>query len=115
MGIDRIYIAVCRSDVHFARTCVASVRLLYPSIPISLIKDYGRGKFSTREIEKYYDVTVFPTERRVFGYGFGKLEPLFICSKQKFLVLDSDTVMPGPVIDFLDSFPDDFVVTYEKA
>jgi hypothetical protein len=114
MPIERIYIGVCRSDVHFARTCVASIRLLYPEIPIFLIKDYGRGTFSTVEIEKYFNVSIYQTERRVFGYGFSKLEPLFDTNTHRFLFLDSDTILLGPVIEFLESFPDDFIVSHEN-
>src|SRR5580658_6519198 len=48
--ISRVLIACCKSDVHLARICVASVRFWNPEIPVFLIKDSMQGAFSTTEI-----------------------------------------------------------------
>ncbi|MBK8510771.1 MAG: hypothetical protein IPL56_00695 [Saprospiraceae bacterium] len=99
MNIDRIYVNTYRYDYAQLRTCVASIRYWYPLIPIFLIKDYTSGKFDTSILEKNWSVNVFPTRQNSFGWGYGKLEPLFCESSHTFLVLDSDTVLTGPVLE----------------
>jgi hypothetical protein len=113
MKIDRIYVAGFRHDAHFTRACVASIRCWYSSIPITLIKDRFYGDYSTRDIEKYYGCDVFPSDGRVYGWGMGKLEPLFCPDAGRFLVLDSDIVFLGPVLGRLSAIAADFVVQFE--
>ena len=52
----------------------------------------------------------FPTEIRCFGSGISKLEPLFLPRGDRFLILDADLVLLGPVVDLLDGVAGDFVV-----
>jgi hypothetical protein len=112
--IDRVYIATHRKDLRLTRICVASVRQWYPDIPIFLLNDEANGSFSTREIETTYKVRVWPTPQRIFGWGFIKLEPLFDTERHRFLILDSDIVFLGRVIEALERFDTDFVVQEEK-
>ncbi|MDB4911623.1 MAG: hypothetical protein JWO39_2446 [Gemmatimonadetes bacterium] len=111
--IDRVYIAAHRKDLRLTRICVASVRRWYPDIPVFLLKDETNGTFSTREIEATWNVRVWPTKERSFGWGFIKLEPLFDTERHRFLMLDSDIVFLGKVIDALERFDADFVVQEE--
>ncbi len=111
--IDRIYIAAHRADLRLTRICVASIRQWYPEIPIFLLKDDVSGPFCTREIEEVWDVQLWPTGERSFGWGFIKLEPLFDAGRIRYLVLDSDIVFLGRVIDALERFDTDFVVQQE--
>ncbi len=111
--ISTIYIATHKFDLRWTRICVASIRHWYPDIPIVLIKDYYSGSVDTRELDKYYGTTTFATERKLFGWGFSKLEPLFLKERHKFLVLDSDTVFTGPVLDQLNSRNEEFLVDDE--
>ena len=111
--IDRVYIAAHRGDLRLTRICIASVRQWYPDIPIFLLKDEVNGAFCTREIEERWDVQLWPTVERCFGWGFIKLEPLFDAERRRFLMLDSDIVFLGRVIDALESFEADFVVQEE--
>lgn len=113
MKIERIYIACFKHDVRFARILVASIRFWYPEIPILLIKDQSYGPFDTSSMEEHWGVSVMPTSRRAFGWGFGKLEPLFAPEKHRCLILDSDILMVGPVLSVLEQYDDDFIVTYE--
>ena len=46
----------------------------------------------------------------MFGWGYSKLEPLFLPQRSKFLVLDADTVLLGPVLDRLEEIDADFIV-----
>lgn len=111
--IDRVYIAVHRGDLRLTRICVASVRRWYPHIPIYLLKDEVNGAFSTKEIEETWDVRLWNTPQRSFGWGFIKLEPLFHEERVRYLILDSDIVFLGKVIDALEEFDSDFVVQEE--
>ena len=108
--IERIYIAGYKLDLHFTRCCVASIRRWYPQIPISLIKDESSGPYNTEELERYWDVECFKTDRKSFGFDMGKLEPLFLPTKERCLILDSDIVFIGKVLGVLENFDDDFIV-----
>lgn len=112
--IDRVYIAAHRGDLRLTRICVASVRRWYPDISIFLLKDEANGPFCTREIEEAWNVQLWPTGQRSFGWGFIKLEPLFDSTGTRYLMLDSDIVFLGPVIDALEKFESDFVVQEEQ-
>jgi hypothetical protein len=112
--IDRVYIATHRADLRLTRICVASVRRWYPDIPIFLLKDEAHGAFSSREIEAMWNVQTWPTTPRRFGWGFIKLEPLFDAERHRYLMLDSDIVFLGRVIDALEQFDADFVVQEER-
>lgn len=113
MPIDTIYISTYRNDLPLTRICVASIRYWYPDIPIKLIKDQGAGAFSTSEIEELYNVSLVNTGNRSFGWGFAKLEPLFFDNSEKFLIVDSDTVFTGRVLDMLDQYSAQFIVDDE--
>jgi hypothetical protein len=114
MKIDRIYIACHKGDFWQTKACVASIRYWYPSINIDLVIDHSNGSFSTQEIEKTFNVGRLNLKRRHFGWGFSKLELLFIPIKERFLYLDSDTLLLGPVLDFLEQSNADFIITPEK-
>ena len=109
--IGRVYIAGYKYDVAYTRACVASVRNWYPNINITLIKDRFYGDYSTVDIEKNWDVDVLDVGERVYSWGFSKFEPLFLGDSEKFLVLDSDTLMIGDVLDTLSGYSEEFVVS----
>ena len=113
MKIDLINIACYRHDLRFTRILVASIRRWYPDIPICLIKDHYYGGFDTGEIERRWRVSVFSPGGTAFGWGFSKLEPLFLPEKKRCLILDSDIVFAGPVLEFLEAADGDFVVQHE--
>ncbi len=111
--IDAIYVACYRYDVRFTRILAASIRHWYADRPIVLVKDRSYGDFDTTDIERTCRATVLATPRRAFGWGFGKLEPLFLPSGQRVLILDSDTLFAGPALDLLEQFDEDFLVQRE--
>jgi hypothetical protein len=112
--IERIYIATHKPDLRLTRICVASIRYWYPDLPIYLIKDLHNGDFSTAEIERVWNVQIYQTEQRRFGWGMSKLEPLFSEPQVRMLILDADTVFAGPVIELLERSSSDFVVSLEQ-
>lgn len=114
MSFDCIYIACFRHDFRLARILVSSIRSQDNHVPIFLIKDQSYGDFDTSELERHFAVCLFQTQRNCFGWGFGKLEPLFLPDKKRCLILDADTLMIGNVLSHLDQFKEDFVVTLEN-
>lgn len=109
-----VYIATHRADLRLTRICVASIRRWYPSIPIFLLKDEANGSFDTSEIEQVWNVDRWPTSGLPYGWGFIKLQPFFDTKGTRFLMLDSDIVFLGRVIDALEKFDTDFVVQEES-
>jgi len=113
MVVEKVFINTYKYDFQFARICIASVRYWYPEADIFLIKDIGAGNFSTRLVEQKWNVKIFETARKKFGWGYGKLEPLFMGGNESFLILDADTVITGPVIDKVKDLQVQFVVDDE--
>ena len=113
MNISVVYINTHRYDYESVCICVASVRYWYPDMPIYLIKDLGQGNYDTAVLEEKWNVKIFVTTRKKFGWGYGKLEPLFLPQKQSFLMLDSDTVLTGKIIDEASIMEADFLVDEE--
>jgi len=115
LKIDIVYIACYRYDIRLTRILVASIRYWYPDLPICLVKDEFYGGYDTSEIESVWNVSILPSEIPIYGWGFGNLEPLFQPKRERCLVLDSDIVLAGKVLDLLEQFDEDFIVTYEKS
>lgn len=113
----RIVILCNRSDLYLTKICVASIRHYYPSICISIVKDELNGSFSTRELEKTFHVDVLDLGVKRYGWGVGKIA--LLCSEMlphtKILLLDSDIVFIGKVLDkLLPALPHtDFIVSPE--
>ena len=102
--VDAIYIAASAGDARFTRICVASVRYFYPDVPIRLLPGGRLQRGLTDELKQYWDVEMSAFAPGDYGWGFVKLEPLFASPGATFLVLDSDTVLTGPILDvWMDS------------
>lgn len=93
---------------------MASIRYWYPDIPIYFIKDSGPGKFNTDQACKIWNIGVLDHVRKHLGWGFGKLEPLFIPGQHSFLVMDADTVITGRLFDAVKSLDVQFIVDREE-
>jgi len=113
MRIEKVYVNTHRYDLFFTRLCIVSVRYWYPDIPLFLIVDYSSGPFPSQSFCRKWSVQLLDTHKQKYGWGFGKFEPLFPEKREKFLVLDADTVMTGPVIDKLNEYGADFIVDKE--
>jgi hypothetical protein len=114
MNEVEIVIAVNKKDVWFCRICVASIRYYYPNVIIHLLKDELNGRFSTKEIEQNWNVSLIEYPMKHFGWSGMKMH--FYCDERfenrKFLVLDSDIVFIGKLLDeeFVQNFDDDVIV-----
>jgi len=115
----KIVIAVNKNDLWFCRICIASIRYYYPAIEIFLLKDELNGKFSTRELEKYYKVKLLQYNISKFGWSAAKMH--FYTDQQfngqQFLVLDADIVFIGKILnrDFVKSFANDVFINEENV
>ena len=108
--IERVYVLCHARDLWLAKICVASIRWWYADVPITLIKDRSLGPFNTDEVERCWNVSSVALANERCGLGFAKIELLIRPVRERFLVLDADTVMCGPVLARLEKFADDFVV-----
>jgi hypothetical protein len=112
--IDCVYIAASAHDARYTRICVASVRHFYPDIPIRLLVGGHLQRGLVDELRQYWNVGTANLPKGDYGWGFVKLEPLFGPSGERFLVLDSDTLLTGQVLDIWDEFPAPFLVDDEQ-
>lgn len=110
MRISRIYVLGTRKDARFTRICVASIRHWYPAIPITLIRDHLLGEYNTSDLETFWNVEIFATPVRRFGWGHARLEPLFLPGGERCLIVDSDVVFVGPLLESLEQFDEDFLL-----
>lgn len=109
--IDQIIITCCHRDFWLTRICVASIRYWYPDVPIGLLKDTSLGDFSTLEIETAWNVFVAQVPRPPRG-PYTKLEAFYLPGRRRILLLDSDIIFLGRVLDILEKADEDFVVNW---
>jgi hypothetical protein len=109
MKIDRIYIPCFKKDFYFTKICVASIRYWNKEIPISLIKDFSKGAFDSSELEKTFDVSVFPLKFSKMD-AYGKLAPFIDEAGSRILLMDSDIIWIKDMIPELNNYAEDIVV-----
>jgi hypothetical protein len=112
--VDCVYIAASTCDARFTRICVASVRYFYPHVPIKLLAGGPLQAGLVKELRNNWNVEVTDLPRGDYGWGFVKLEPLFTSPGTRFLVLDSDTIVTGPILDLWPKGKGLFLVDDEK-
>jgi len=108
--IERIYVLCHAGDVWLAKISLASIRYWYADLPVTLIKDRTLGDFNTAEMERCWNTSSIMLANDKCGLGFAKIELLLRPVRERFLVVDADTVMCGPVLRQLEQFPEDFIV-----
>ena len=113
--LDAVVVAAARKDFWQLRACVASVRHWYADLPVLLLKDEAQGPFDTAELCRAFDVAPFPASRRSFGSPLAKLDVLFRPERKRYLVLDADTAVVGPVVELLERYAADFVVAADPV
>lgn len=112
--VECIYIAASSRDSRYTRICVASIRFFYPEIPIRLLVGGRLQQGLSDELQEYWDVRIAELPAiGDYGWGFVKLEPLFGRPGETFLVVDSDTVFAGPVLDTWSGCQAPFLVDEE--
>jgi hypothetical protein len=101
-------VVVCASsrDYLFAKGTCASIRYFMPDVPIALLLD---GKADTAPLEQNYGVQVIRKKdidqpwlrNNSFGWGITKMLAFWYTPFDRFLYLDSDTVVWGNLQDKL--------------
>jgi len=112
-----IIIACCDQDYYLVKGCCASIRHFLGDVPICLIID---GDFSVDSLKQAYGVqTITPKtvqsdvlRKRSFGWGITKMIAFWESPWEKFLFLDSDTMVWGNVLKY-GNF-DDFDLIIDK-
>jgi hypothetical protein len=112
--VDCIYIAASARDGRFTRICVASVRRFHPDTRIELLVGGPLEAGLAEELARYWNVGLADFPRGDHGWGFVKLEPLFRDRRERFLVLDSDTIFTGDVLAIRCASAADFLVDDES-
>jgi hypothetical protein len=112
--IDCVYVAASTHDARYTRTCVASIRFFYPDVPVRLLVGGRLQGGLADDLKRYWSVEIANVPFGDYGWGFVKLEPLFGPSGETFLILDSDTVLAGPVLEIWDGGRFHFVVDDES-
>jgi GT2 family glycosyltransferase len=98
--VDCVYVAASTHDARYTRICVASIRYFYPELPIRLLVGGRLQHGLADELQLYWNVGIADLAAEgEYGWGFVKLEPLFGPRGERFLILDSDTVLTGPILD----------------
>lgn len=113
-GVDCVYVTASARDARLARICVASIRAVYPDVPVRLLAGGRLDPALPRELARVWDVQPAPVPPGDYGWGFVKLEPLFAPEPHRFLMLDADTAFLGPALDGLADEPAPFVVDDEE-
>jgi hypothetical protein len=102
--VDCIYVAASSRDSRYTRISVASIRYFYPEIPIRILASGRMGRGLLEELRQYWGVMPACIPTGDYGWGFVKLEALFGPPGESFLVLDSDTVLTGRILEsWMDS------------
>lgn len=116
MPVDCIYIGAFGGDPRLTRICLASVRYFYPDIPLRVLPGSPLKRGLVKEMKRYWnaDVADLPDAGLDYGSGFVKLEPLFGPPGERFLMIDADTVLSGPVLDLWREGDAPFLVDEEE-
>ena len=112
--LDCIYVAASAHDARYTRICVASIRHFYAHVPIRLLPGGPLESGLKEELARYWDVGIANIHPGNWGWGFVKLEPLFGPPGERFLVLDSDAVVVGDVLETWAGSAADFLVDDEQ-
>ena len=112
--MDCIYVAASAHDARYTRVCIASIRHFYPRTPIKLLAGGPLESGLRKELTRYWNVKIADIRPSDWGWGFVKLEPLFGRPGERFLVLDSDTVVVGDILEIWADSTADFLVDDEQ-
>jgi hypothetical protein len=109
--VTKIVIATYKYDFWLAEICMASARYWHPDIPLSIVYDYSKGAIDFSKAQQRFGFEVIDLPIKQFGWGLSKIEYLFQAGHERVLVLDADTILLGPVLDYLAEFEETFVVS----
>ena len=111
MPISKVVVAAYKKDFWLVEICISSIRYWYPDIPVAIVYDYSKGTVDFSHVKREYNAEIIDLPIKNFGWGLSKIEYLFLPTNEKVLILDADTILLGPVIDYLNSFDADFIIS----
>lgn len=107
--IDRVVVFCSPRDAHLAEICIASIRYWNSTIQIDLHKDESRKKFSTFDIERFFNVNLCDSSKSSVGNPMSKFyyvtKGADIITGENLLVLDADTAWFGNVEELFEHEP----------
>lgn len=110
-----IVITCYRGDIHFTKGLMASIKYFCENTPICLIVD---GNFRLKKLEKTYNIVKVIKKKDVkndflrnncFGSRFTNLIAFFESPFERFLYIDSDTVLWGNILQNFNPYSADFI------
>jgi len=115
--IKGIIIVLHKNDLFLAKILVASIRYYYHDREIYLVKDQLNGKFSTKDLEKYFNAEVLDLDINKYGWCSAKIRILQSkkLAAKRYLALDADIVFTGKVLETLENSDDQFIVSPEYS
>jgi hypothetical protein len=114
LSLNCIYVAASARDARYTRICIASIRYFYPDVPIKLLIGGPLELGLAEELATYWNVGLADFPRGDWGWGFVKLEPLFAPAGERFMMLDSDTVLSGDVLKLWEFSTSDFLIDEDE-
>lgn len=113
-AIEAVVVPCFRGDFWLAKICVASIRYWYPHITIRLLVDQGSGNIDTSEL---IALGMPPKANYYVHYRnhLAKIEALFLTDYDRILLLDADTVLLGPLLNYLEQYTGDLVVSSDDS
>ncbi len=111
-----VYILCHKADFRLTRGCCESIRRFAGEVPICLIVE---GSFSTEALERQYGCQTLRREdikdeslrtKSFGGWGYSKMVAFWEGPFERFLYLDSDTIMLGNVCAMADEMPVDMII-----
>lgn len=115
LHVNRIYLVTYRYDLANLMVCLASIRYWHPEVEIVIVKNQNCGSFDISFLQKHYRVSFLQKPSFTYGKFFGSLEPVLSGAAERFLCLDTDTALTGPLLQELSRFPEDFIVDREET
>lgn len=112
--VDKIYLVTHRYDLSNLFPCLASIKYWYPDIEIVIIKNLNNGNFNLNFLKNYFHVSFMYETDYSYGKFYGSLEPFLTGKDERFIILDTDTVLTGKIIDFIELKNEDFIIDFEQ-
>jgi hypothetical protein len=103
-----------RYDLPNLFVCVASIKYWYPNIEIVIIKNTNNGDVDLSFLKNYYNISFASDSDYNFGIFYGSLLPFLAAKEERFIIVDTDTAFTGPIIDYIESFNEQFVLDFEE-
>ena len=121
MNTFGIVIACCRTDAHYAKACLASIRHFLGDIPVFILVDGPASPLDS--VAHLPGVRVMSNaqlrdarlKKLCRGWGHTKMAALWEAPFETFLYLDADTVVWGDILSVIPSEPYDFIVDRQKT